>query len=229
MLYIVATPIGNTKDITLRALEVLSSVDLILAEDTRKTKTLLQRYEKDLGIKFAASVERFDEHIDGVRVAGIVNRIVSGQTAALVSDAGTPGVSDPGQTLIGELIKNDIKISPIPGPSALTSILSLANFTTAPAVFFGFLPKKKGRQTTLSNLKAYATKYGAKSAVFYESPQRIAKTLADLGEVFGSDTQIVIGRELTKQFEQVWHGTVEQALQDFTSSKGEFVLIIRLG
>ncbi len=228
MLYVIATPIGNTKDITLRALEVLGEVDLILAEDTRKTKTLLQRYEKDLGKKFTASVERFDEHIDPSRVAGIVDKIVGGQSAALVSDAGTPGVSDPAQSLIQELVEKGVKVSPIPGPSALTSILSVANFATAPAVFFGFLPKKKGRQTTLLNLKEYATKYGAKSAIFYESPQRIARTLADLAEVFGQDAQIVIGRELTKQFEQVWHGNLATAQKEFTSSKGEFVLIIKI-
>lgn len=228
MLYIVATPIGNTQDITLRALAILSEVDLILAEDTRKTKTLLQRYEKDLGKKFTAQVERFDEHIDPVRIANIVDQIVDGKSAALVSDAGTPGVSDPGQNLIQELIVRGVKISPIPGASALTSILSVANFSTAPSVFFGFLPKKKGRQTTLFNLKNYAIKYGAKSAVFYESPRRIVKTLSDLAEVFGGNTQVVIGRELTKQFEQVWYGSLEESQKEFAKTKGEFVLILKI-
>lgn len=228
MLYIVATPIGNTQDITLRALTILSEVDLILAEDTRKTRSLLERYEEDLGRKFTAQVERFDEHIDPIRIANIVEQILDGKSAALVSDAGTPGVSDPGQNLVQALIAKGVKISPIPGASALTSILSIANFATAPSVFFGFLPKKKGRQTTLLNLKNYAIKYGAKSAVFYESPQRITKTLSDLAEVFGTESQVVIGREITKQFEQVWYGSLEEAQKEFTKTKGEFVLIIKL-
>lgn len=228
MLYIVATPIGNTKDITLRALEVLSSVDLILAEDTRKTRSLLARYEDELGKKFNAPIERLDDHVEDSRLADLVEKIASGTNAALVSNAGTPGVSDPGHNLIRLLVEKGVKISPIPGASALASIVSLANFATAPAVFIGFLPKKKGRASTLNNLKDYATKYGAKSAIVYESPKRITKTLKDLVRIFGEGTSLVVGRELTKQFEQVWYGTVGEAIAEFDKSKGEFVILLKL-
>lgn len=228
MLYVVATPIGNTKDITLRALEVLQGADLILAEDTRKTRTLLNKYEVELSKKFNAPIERLDDHIIDSRLENLVNKIENGVDAVLVSNAGTPGVSDPGHNLIRLLVERGVKICPIPGPSALASILSVANFATEPNVFYGFLPKKKGRETALNDLKNYATKYGAKSFIIYESPKRIIKTLGDLGVIFGGDANLVIGRELTKQFEQVWHGTIAEAMSQFLQPKGEFVILLQL-
>lgn len=228
MLYVVATPIGNIRDITLRALEILQDVDLILAEDTRKTRGLLDRYKSALGKDFKAKLMRLDDHIQGERLGQIIDRIKTGARAALVSNAGTPQISDPGNLLIQTCVEAGIKVIPIPGPSALGAILSVANFAAEPVAFYGFLPKKKGRSTTLVNLRNSAVKYGLQAAVFYESPHRLGRTLKDLSDIFGIETKVVVGRELTKKFEEVWYGTLGEAISYFMRPKGEFVLLIKL-
>ncbi len=234
-LYLVATPIGNTQDITLRALDVLESVELILAEDTRKTKQLLARYADRT---FKATVERLDDHVRGERLDRIVDRILAGTETAIVSCAGTPGVSDPGESVV-EAVNNrkrqtvnserqHVQIIPVPGPSALAAIMSVADFPVEPLAFHGFLPTKKGRQSELKRLKESSGKYGLASAVFYESPYRMVRTLTDLVETFGPGTHIVVGRELTKQFEEVWYGTLAEAVIHFAKPKGEFTCIVQL-
>jgi len=254
-LYLVATPIGNTQDITLRALDVLSKVDLILAEDTRVTRQLLNRYTDRT---FKAQVLRLDDHIRGERLDQIVDRIMSGVETAIVSCAGTPGISDPGESVVeavavrnhqqnlppplfskegnSSLLKREarrdfpqlIPIISVPGPSALAAILSVADFSAEPLAFYGFLPVKKGRQTVLRRLKESSGKHGLAAAVFYESPHRIVRTLKDLAEVFGSETHIVVGRELTKLYEEVWYGTLAEALEHFVKPKGEFTILVQL-
>lgn len=224
-LYVVATPIGNRSDITLRALSILEQVQLVLAEDTRQTRKLFSLYPEH---KFQAQVLRLDEHVVGIRLMNIVDQIAQGADAALVSDAGTPQVSDPGYLLIQECIKRGIAIVPIPGPSALTALLSVADFPVQPTIFYGFLPKKKGRETSLRRLKEMQGKYGVASALIYESPERIVRTLDDLAAQFGADTHVVVGRELTKQYEELWYGSLGDASTHFTNPRGEFAILIQL-
>ncbi len=220
ILYIVATPIGNLKDITLRALEALKEVDLILAEDTRVTRKLLNHYNIKKPLK------RYDEHIAG-RVHGeIKKRLERGENIALVSDAGTPGISDPGSRLVrfiqGEL--PDAKIIPIPGPSALIVALSASGVSADKFVFLGYPPHKKGRQTFFKKLKTIEVR----PVVFYESPHRLEKTLISLSEIFGEECGIVVARELTKIHEEIFKGSVLEAQSHFQGEKkrGEFVIMI---
>lgn len=225
-LYVVAMPIGNIKDISERALMILEEVQLILSEDTRTTRKFFAMFPNRT---FEGQLLRLDEHIHGIRLGNIVDQIAQGADAAVVSEAGTPGVSDPGAALMAECRKRDIKIVPVPGPSALAAILSVADFHTQPVAFYGFLPKKKGRQTTLEGLRIMgAKKYKPASAVIYESPDRVVRTLADLAEALGPDTHMVIGRELTKQYEELWYGTVAEASQHFAEPRGEFTLLVQL-
>lgn len=224
-LYVVATPIGNLQDLTVRALRTLESVELILAEDTRTTGSMIRRFE-DSDIQ--AQLIRFNEHTSHVQLLNIVDQILQGASAALVSEAGTPQVSDPGGTMIAECHRRGITIVPIPGPSALTVILSVADFATQPMAFYGFLPKKKGRQTTLKMLAESVGKYGLTSAVLYESPARILRTLADCTETFGPATHVVVGRELTKLHEELFYGTLTEAIGHFTKPKGEFTILVQL-
>lgn len=224
-LYVVATPIGNRGDITLRALSILEQVHLVLAEDTRMTRKLFSLYPDR---EFEAQVLRLDEHVVGIRLANIVDQIAQGADAALVSDAGTPQVSDPGYLFIRECVKRGISIVPVPGPSAVTTLLSVADFPVQPMLFYGFLPKKKGRETSLRRLLEMSGKYGVASVVIYESPERVVRTLVDLENHFGPDAHLVVGRELTKQYEEVWYGTLAQAKQYFTAPRGEFSLILQL-
>ncbi len=224
-LSIVATPIGNRHDITLRALSVLEQAQLILAEDTRQARKLFSLYPDH---RFEAQVLRLDEHVVGLRLATIVDQIAQGADAALVSDAGTPQVSDPGHLLIQACLARGIPVTPVPGPSALAALLSVADFPVQPSLFVGFLPKKKGRETTLRRLAAMGGKYGAASVVLYESPERVARTLADLSAQFGAETHLVVGRELTKQHEEVWYGSVAEAQAHFAAPRGEFALLLKL-
>lgn len=234
-LYVVATPIGNTQDITLRALDVLSSVELILAEDSRKTRQLLDRYSDRT---FTKRIERLDDHVRGARLARLVAEIMTGTDTAIVSCAGTPGISDPGESVIAAVVdrkrrspstdRSAVPIIPIPGPSALTAIISAADFVIEPLAFYGFLPTKKGRHSELKRLKESSGKYGLQSAVFYESPFRVRRLLTELADLFGPQTQIVVGRELTKKFEELWHGTLTDALEHFAKPKGEFTLLLKL-
>lgn len=220
ILYIVATPIGNLKDITFRALETLRDADLILAEDTRVAKKLLNHY----GIK--TLVRRYDEHVGPKTYDDVAEALETGKSVALVSDAGTPGISDPGPRLV-EFLKSripDLKIIPVPGSSAVTAALSASGVSADRFVFFGYPPHKKGRQKFFGELRELKVR----PVVIYESPHRIQKAFGNLAEVFGEEKEIVVARELTKIFEEIWRGSVVEAKEYFTGEKvrGEFVIII---
>ncbi|MDP2209201.1 MAG: 16S rRNA (cytidine(1402)-2'-O)-methyltransferase [Bacteroidota bacterium] len=216
-LYIVSTPIGNLEDITFRAVKILSGVDLIAAEDTRKTKILLEHYniKKEL-----ISYFQFNE---AKRTPELIESLKSGKSIAIVSDAGTPGISDPAYRLVRAAIDDGINIIPIPGASALLAALVVSGLPTDGFVFEGFLPHKKGRRTKLEHLKAES-----RTIILYESPHRILKTLQQLQETFG-DRQVAVAREITKKFEEVFRGTLSEALNYFSSKsiKGEFVLVVK--
>jgi 16S rRNA (cytidine1402-2'-O)-methyltransferase len=220
MLYVVGTPIGNLGDVTLRALEVLKSVDLVFAEDTRVTKRLFERY--DITTPLRAYHAR-----SGTQVTdSIISELEAGKQVALVTDAGTPGISDPGSELVAKVraALPELKIVAIPGPSALTSALSIAGLPSATFVFLGFLPHKKGRQTLLKEIATTD-----RTVVLYESPHRILKLLEELN-VHMPDRTVAILREITKQFESSYEGTPYELLQHFSSHtkevKGEFVVVI---
>ena len=215
-LYIVPTPIGNLGDITLRALHVLGGVDLIAAEDTRTTKFLLDHYQIQ---KPLLSFFSQNEHI---RVPHIIDRLNEGKSVALVSDAGTPGISDPAYSIITAAIESGITIIPLPGATAFIPALVASGFSTHSFVFEGFLPHKKGRKTKLEKLKDES-----RTIILYESPHRIVRTLQELHDALG-DRKAVVGRELTKKFEEIRRGTLLELCQYFSSGtvKGEFVVIV---
>ncbi len=217
-LYIISTPIGNLKDISQRAIETLKEVDLILAEDTRITKRLLDRYE------IKKPTLSFHQHSNLKKSEYILEKIKEGKDLALVSDAGTPGINDPGGKLIEFLLKelSDLKIIPIPGPSALTTALSISGFPADRFVFLGFPPIKKRRKTFFKELSQVK-----ETIVLYESPYRILKTLDQLKEVIQRD--IVLCRELTKKFETIYRGSVEEVIIQLNQDKikGEFVIVIK--
>ncbi|RZP30631.1 16S rRNA (cytidine(1402)-2'-O)-methyltransferase [bacterium] len=215
-LYIVATPIGNLKDITFRAVETLSSVSMIAAEDTRHSKKLFQHYN------ISTPSISFFEHNRTARIPQIVANLKKGNHVALISDAGTPGISDPAYKLIREAIAEDITVESIPGPTALISGIVSSGLPTDRILFEGFLPPKKGRIKRLTNLIDQDA-----TIVFYESPYRLIKTLKEILEILG-DRPAVITRELTKMNEEIIRGTVLDLLTYFTSNKprGEFVIII---
>ena len=220
-LYIVATPIGNLEDITLRAIRILKEVDYILCEDTRTTKRLLDKY--DIHTKSIS----YHAHSTSNKESNIIDMLKNGKNLALVSDAGTPCISDPGVLLVSNIRKElgiDAKVSPIPGPSALISALSASGISSAEFVFLGFLPHKKGRETLFKEI----TKSGRVS-VFYESTHRILKTLSSL-DSHSPLCKVMIAREITKQFEEFISGTPSELLKYFTDNivkqKGEFVVIV---
>ncbi len=215
-LYIVSTPIGNLKDITLRAIETLKEVDFILCEDTRTSGNLLTHYDIK---KELISLNAFNEKN---KIDFIVNRILSNQTAALISDAGTPLISDPGVRLVSLCIENEIEIIPIPGPSALIAAISMSGLPTDAFIFEGFLPQKKGRKTKLKELANEP-----RTIVLYESMYRIEKLLNELNE-FIPDRFVVVCREITKKFEESWRGFPKELVETFGNKivKGEFVVVI---
>lgn len=216
-LYIVPTPIGNLNDITLRAVEVLRGVDFILAEDTRTTSVLLRH----LGIEQKLrSHHKFNEH---ATVRMVAESIAAGRDAALVSDAGTPGISDPGFLLVRTCVEAGIEVETLPGATALIPALVQSGFPCDRFCFEGFLPQRKGRA---GRLQALADE--ERTMVFYESPYRVVKCLEQFAEVFGPDRRVSVSRELTKKFEQTVRGTVAEVLAHFrtTEPKGEFVLVL---
>lgn len=215
-LYIVSTPIGNLKDITLRAIETLKEVDFILCEDTRTSGNLLNHLEIK---KELISLNAFNEKS---KIEFVVNRILSNQNAALISDAGTPLISDPGVRLVSSCIENNIEVIPIPGASALLAALSMSGLPTDAFVFEGFIPQKKGRQTKLKELAIEP-----RTIVIYESMYRIEKLLKELNEYL-PDRFIVVCREITKKFEETWRGYPKDLADTFSDkiSKGEFVVVI---
>ena len=216
-LYIVPTPIGNLDDITLRAVNVLREVDFILAAATRTTSFLLRH----LGIeKKLHSHHKFNEHATVKMVAG---SIAAGRNAALVSDAGTPGISDPGFLLVRTCVEAGIEVETLPGATALVPALVQSGFPCDRFCFEGFLPQKKGRAKQLQSLADEE-----RTMVFYESPYRVVKCLEQFAEVFGSERRVSVSRELTKKFEQTVRGTVAEVLEHFrtTEPKGEFVIVL---
>jgi 16S rRNA (cytidine1402-2'-O)-methyltransferase len=219
-LYIVATPIGNLRDITLRALDILKSVDLIAAEDTRVSGGLLSAY----GI--SAKLFACHEHNERTAAAELVARLREGRSVALISDAGTPGISDPGAVVARAARAAGLPVVPVPGPSAVATTLSVAGLEEGRWLFHGFLPHKSGeRRRELEALAALP-----QSLVFYESPHRILDTVADLAAVLGGERRLLIGRELTKRFEQFHECDLAEALDwlkgDDNRQRGEFVLVV---
>lgn len=217
ILYIVATPIGNLGDITLRALEVLKGVDLILCEDTRVTAKLLEHF----AIK--KPVDSYHHHTDAKKMRGIISRLQNGENLALVTDAGTPGISDPGNMLVAEALRIDpeIQIFGIPGASAIAVALSISGFPTDKFTFMGFPPHKNKRQKYFKEVGA--TEH---TVIFYESGHRILKCMQELKEILKPDTQVMVCRELTKKFETVYRGNILEVAEKIKDERGEFVVVV---
>ena len=217
MLFVVPTPVGNMEDMTFRAIKVLKEVDFILAEDTRTSSVLLHHFEIKNELH---SHHKFNEHQTCQKV---VERLLAGQTAALISDAGTPGISDPGFMLVRECVKNGIEVQTLPGATAFVPALVSSGLPCDKFVFEGFLPQKKGRQKHLAELKDEM-----RTMVFYESSYRVVKTLEQFAEVFGEDRQVSCCREISKIHEESVRGTVSEVLQHFREHepKGEFVIVV---
>ena len=218
MLFIVPTPIGNLKDITLRALEVLKEVDVILAEDTRNTSKLLNHYQ------IQRPLSPYHQHNEHKILQHLIEQLLAGKKMAVVTDAGTPGISDPAFLLIRECIKNNIKVETLPGATAFVPALINSGLTTNRFVFEGFLPIKKGRHTLLTRLSDEE-----RTIILYESPIRLVKTLEDLIEYFGAARQCCVSRELSKMFEENARGNLQEVLDHFKQKtvKGEIVIIIQ--
>ena len=216
-LYIVPTPIGNLEDITLRAINVLKSVDFILAEDTRTSSHLMRH----LGIeKPMHSHHKFNEH---ATVGRVVESIAAGKDVALVSDAGTPGISDPGFLLVRRCVEEGIEVVTLPGPTALIPALVQSGFPCDRFCFEGFLPQKKGRMKRLEELSTET-----RTVIFYESPYRVVKCLEQIAETFGTERRVAVVREITKKFEETVRGSVTEAIAHFKAHepKGEFVIVV---
>ena len=220
ILYIVATPIGNLSDISIRAVEILKKVDAVLAEDTRHSKKLFDHYEIE------SPLVAFHEHNENEKVDYILAQIGSGKSLALVSDAGTPLISDPGYNLVLEAKKNGISVVPIPGPSALIAALSSSGIESNNFTFFGFLPSKQSARLKLLKTKKSLNE----TIIFYESPKRILAALMDMLEVFGEKRQVCLAKEITKSFETILNDNlvnlIEYLTSDSSHQKGEFVIII---
>jgi 16S rRNA (cytidine1402-2'-O)-methyltransferase len=225
-LFVVGTPIGNLEDVTLRALRVLEECDVIFCEDTRVTKRLLDKYN------ITTRTTSLNARTEHAKVGSVVGALTEGKKVGLVTDAGTPGVSDPGSVVVAKVRERipDVRIEAIPGPSALTTALSIAGLPISDFVFLGFLPHKKGRQTLFREIKE-----SKRATIFYESPHRIMKTLASLAELFHDSGEldkrsIVVARELTKIYEEIVRGTAQEILKYFEENKekqkGEFVVIV---
>lgn len=216
-LYVVPTPIGNLEDMTFRAIKVLKEAELILAEDTRTSGFLLKHFEIKTPMQ---SYHKFNEH---KTVEHIVSRIKAGATIALISDAGTPSISDPGFLVVRQCVENDVPVECLPGATAFVPALVASGIPSDRFCFEGFLPQKKGRQTRLNKLSTET-----RTMIFYESPFRLAKTLGQLAEVFGSERRASVSREISKMFEETKHGSLAELAAFYTehSPKGEIVIIV---
>jgi 16S rRNA (cytidine1402-2'-O)-methyltransferase len=217
-LYIVSTPIGNLEDITLRALRILKEVDIVFCEDTRVTRKLLTHFD------IHTPTESYHQHSGDRKTDHIVSLLREGKNLAIVSDAGTPGLSDPGGPLVHDVraqLGSTIQIVPIPGASALAALIAVAGIPMDSFVFLGFMPHKKGRQTLFKEIAG-----SKRTTIFYESPHRINKTLEALEAALEPDRTIVIGRELTKKFETLYVGSVQQVKHDLDQILGEFVIAV---
>jgi len=216
-LFIVPTPIGNLEDITFRAIKVLKTVDLILAEDTRTSGKLLKHFE------IGTQMQSHHMHNEHKMVERIIDRLLSGETIALISDAGTPAISDPGFLLTRACIQNNIEVECLPGATAFVPALVNSGLPNDKFVFEGFLPVKKGRQTRLKLLSEEE-----RTMIFYESPHKLIKTLMQFAEYFDEERQVSVSRELTKLYEETIRGTVKEVLNHFKNKapKGEFVVVV---
>ncbi|MBU0982186.1 16S rRNA (cytidine(1402)-2'-O)-methyltransferase, partial [Patescibacteria group bacterium] len=217
MLFIVATPIGNLEDITLRAIKTLTEVDLIAAEDTRHTRILLDRHN------IKTSVTSYHSHTTDKKIHALVEEMKNGKKIALVSDAGTPGISDPAYSLIQAALAADIEITPIPGPAAFLTGLMGSGLPMDKFVYLGFVPAKKGRQTLFESIREET-----RTVALYESPHRIQKTLTQMLEILGPDRRVVLARELTKLHETFHRGTLQEIHTEFEQMKpkGEITLLM---
>lgn len=216
-LYVVPTPVGNLEDMTFRAIRILKEADLVLAEDTRTSGILLKHFE----IKNAMqSYHKFNEH---KTVEGIINRLKAGETIALVSDAGTPGISDPGFLVVRECVKNDIEVQCLPGATAFVPALVASGLPDERFCFEGFLPQKKGRMTRLNALSEET-----RTMIFYESPYRLVKTLTQFAELFGPERKVSVCREISKIHEESVRGTLQEVVAHFTANepRGEIVIVL---
>ena len=218
MLYIVPTPIGNLADITFRAIDILKSVDLILAEDTRTSSVLLNHYQ------IHKPISPYHQHNEHKIVQHLAEQLQAGKTIALLTDAGTPGISDPAFLLVRECIKYDVKVECLPGATAFVPALVNSGLPMNNFCFEGFLPLKKGRQTFLKKMAAEE-----RTMVFYESPMRLVKTLNDFVNTFGPDRQCCVSRELTKKFEENKRGSLQEVHDHFNAKpvKGEIVIVVQ--
>jgi len=218
-LYVIATPIGNLGDVTLRALEILKQVDLIACEDTRQTSKLLNHYE------IKKPLVSYHQHSKVTKIDYLIGELKKGKSLALVSDAGTPGISDPGNLLVKEVQENNFQVVPIPGACAATALASVSGLATDKFLFLGFPPHKKGRETFFKRVAE-----SSETVIFYESPHRFLKTLEQLKKALNdSKRQVVVGRELTKVFEEIVKGDIEKLIEYFENNKikGEFVVIVK--
>lgn len=218
MLYLVPSPIGNLADITFRAIDILKTVDLILAEDTRTSSILLRNYKVD------KPVTPYHQHNEHKVLQHLVHQMAGGKMMALLTDAGTPGISDPAFLLVRECIKNNIRVECLPGATAFVPALVNSGLPINRFVFEGFLPQKKGRQTMFKQLASEA-----RTMVFYESPMRLVKTLEDCIQYFGAERQCCVSRELTKMFEENKRGTLQEVCDHFKlkAVKGEIVIVVQ--
>ena len=219
-LFIVATPIGNLDDITFRAVEILKSADIVLAEDTRHSKKLL------LHLDISKHIRAFHEHNEREKIKAIIDEIYSGKSIALISDAGTPLISDPGYFLVAQAKKEGLKVVPIPGPSALITALSASGLASDSFTFLGFLPSKQTARVKL--LKSLVGR--TETSIFYESPKRILATLTDMRRIFGDSRKVCLAKELTKVFETIQTDSIPNLIKyltaDQNNQKGEFVILI---
>ena len=217
ILYIVPTPVGNMEDMTMRAIRILKEADLVLAEDTRTSGILLKHFEIKNQLM---SHHKFNEHGTS---AGVVQRLLAGQNVALISDAGTPGISDPGFFLVREAVRAGVEVQTLPGPTAFVPALVSSGLPCDRFVFEGFLPQKKGRKTRLESLVNEE-----RTMIFYESPYRVVKTLEQFAEFYGSDRQVSVCREISKVHEESVRGTLSEVIAHFTQTepRGEFVIVV---
>lgn len=217
ILYIVPTPVGNMEDMTLRAVRILKEADLVLAEDTRTSGILLKHFDIQ---NHLMSHHKFNEHGTS---AAVVQRLLAGQTIALISDAGTPGISDPGFFLVREAVRTGIEVQTLPGATAFVPALVSSGLPCDRFVFEGFLPQKKGRQTRIESLREES-----RTMIFYESPYRLVKTLQQFAEVFGPERPVSVCREISKVHEESVRGTLAEVMAHFTEKppKGEIVIVV---
>lgn len=223
MLYLVSTPIGNLEDMSLRGIRILSGADVIIAEDTRHTGLLLKHFK----IPHKPLLSLYDE-VESERLEDFLALVGSDQIVALVSDAGTPLISDPGYKLVREAIKRGVKVESVPGATAMIAALTVSGLPPDKFLFLGFPPEKEGHQKEMFENAKKACQSLRMTVIFYASPYKMKRNLENLKEVLG-DLDIVVGRELTKAYEEVWRGTISEALVHFKNPKGEFVILFNHG